>query len=291
MLKPIDFFLAIVVAFVWGMGIVFAKAASEHFPPILLMGFRFFLTAIVLVWFFKIPKQHLFALTGIAFISATIQYSLTFTGLKMLDAGVAGLIIQLEVPLVTLLGVLLLKEKATLQKWLGILLTFIGVYYISDEPRILADIEGVVLIIGGAFAWALGQVFIRQLKDIDGKTLTAWIAVLATPQIFIMSFIFESGQVEAIKNADMVVWGAVIYLGLIMTALGYGIWYSLIRRNPIGQVAPFLLLLPIFTLLGGIFILGETFTMNMLIGGSITLLGVAIIVFQRPPKQKGILQV
>ena len=286
MLRLWDFLLGISVALVWGVGIVFAKAAIEHFPPILLMALRFSVTALALMWFFKMPRNILLPLTGIAFISAAVQYSLTFTGLTRLDAGLAGLIVQLEVPFLTLLGAILLKEHTSFVKWIGMLLAFIGVYFISNNPTAVVDIYGILLIIGGAFSWALGQVFIRKLKDIDGKTLTAWIAILATPQLYIMSFIFESGQIQAIKEANWVVWSTVIYLGLIMTALGYGMWYSLIRRNPVSKVAPFLLLLPIFTMLGGIFLLGESPSPNMLIGGGIILCGVGIIVFERPPKVK-----
>ena len=41
--------MALTVPLVWGMGLVFAKGAIDHFPPILLMALRFTLTASVLV--------------------------------------------------------------------------------------------------------------------------------------------------------------------------------------------------------------------------------------------------
>ena len=74
--------MALTVPLVWGMGLVIAKGAIDHFPPILLMALRFSLTAFVLVWFVPIPKKHLINLFGIAIIAAAIQYSLTFSGLK-----------------------------------------------------------------------------------------------------------------------------------------------------------------------------------------------------------------
>jgi len=280
MLRASDFILGILVALVWGMGLVFAKAAIGHFPPILLMAFRFSVTALVLIWFFPPPCGMWGALLGIAFISCAVQYSLTFTGLQRLDAGVAGLIVQLEVPFLTLLGALFLGEKTGLRKWVGIGLAFLGVYIISGEPRVADDLGAVFMVIGGAATWAIGQAMIRQLKDISGLTLTAWIAVMATPQLFLMSAIFETGQVRAIQQADWIVWASVLYLGLVMTAVGYGMWYTLIRRNPVGQVAPFLLLLPVFTILGGAIFLNETLTGTMLTGGVIVIAGVASIVFE-----------
>ena len=100
--------MALTVPLVWGMGLVFAKGAIDHFPPILLMALRFTLTASVLVWFVPIPKKHLISLFGIAIIAAAIQYSLTFTGLKGLDAGITALVVQLEVPFLVILGIIFL---------------------------------------------------------------------------------------------------------------------------------------------------------------------------------------
>ncbi len=82
-MKPVDILLAIAVAIIWGMGFVFAKAAIDHFPPILLMALRFTLTAVALVWFVRPPWQLLHRLFWIALVSATIQYSLTFTASKV----------------------------------------------------------------------------------------------------------------------------------------------------------------------------------------------------------------
>jgi O-acetylserine/cysteine efflux transporter len=283
----VDIALGITVALLWGMGIVFAKAAITHFPPILLMALRFTVTAFALVWFVRPPVAHLRALFLIALISAALQYSLTYTGLKGLDAGVAALIVQLEVPFLTLIGVLALKEQPGWRKWAGIALAFFGVYQITGEPRIADASASVLLVIGGAATWAIGQAMIRTLKDIDGLTVTAWVAVMAAPQLFVMSMIVETGHWAALQSATWVVWGAVLYLGLVMTALGYGIWYTLVRRNPVSQVAPFLLLLPIFTVIGGAVFLGESLGTQVLIGGAIVLAGVGLILLERPPRLPG----
>ena len=70
----------------------------------------------------------------------------------------------------------------------------------------------------------------------------------------------------------------VLYLGLIMTCLGYFFWNTLIRQNDVGKVAPFLLLLPVFSVVGGHFFLGETITIEKFYGGTTILLGIGIIV-------------
>lgn len=274
--------MGIAVALTWGMGIVVAKAAIDHFPPILLMSFRFAVTALVLVWFVKPPLWALWRICGIAVISAAIQYSLTFTGMLGLDASVTALVVQLEVPFLVLFGVIFLKERPGLRKWFGITMAFVGVALIAGEPKLNGAWGSMFMVVGGACAWAFGQILIRRLKEIDGITMTAWIAVFAAPQLLIMSLLFEEEHLPAITSAGWTVWGAVLYLGLIMTAAGYGLWYTLLRRHPVNMVAPFLLLLPVFSVIGGVLFLGESLSLQIVAGGLVVIAGVALILIERP---------
>ena len=277
-LRLMDMALGLGVALVWGLGLVFAKAAISHFPPILLMAFRFTVTAAVLVWFIKPAKNQMRTLFLISFISATLQYSLTFSGLAGLDASATALIIQLEIPFLVIIGAIFLNETPGWRRWIGILIAFFGVYQITGEPRIGNAVGSVMMVVGGGLTWAIGQAMVRQLKDITGLTVAAWVAVLACPQLFVMSVVFETGQIAAVQSAGWVVWSAVAYLGLIMTALGYYMWYTLIRRTPVSEAAPYLLTLPLFSILGGNFFLGETISEQTLIGGGIIVFGVSLIV-------------
>ena len=276
-MKLIHIMMAIFVPFIWGTGFVVAKGAITEFPPILLMAFRFLVTSLVLVWFVKPPIGSLRALFQIAIVASAIQYSLTFTGLKGLDAGFAALIVQLEVPFLVILGVVLLGEKPSIRKWIGILIAFSGVGLLVGKVEYGNAWFSVLLVMLGAFTWAIGQILVRKLKDIDGLTTTAWVAIFATPQLFVMSFLFEKNQVNLILNANMSVWWAVLYLGLVMTALGYYFWYTLIRTYQVEKVAPFLLLLPVFSLAGGVIFLGEALSFMKVIGGLIVILGVAFV--------------
>lgn len=276
--------LAISVPLIWGMGFVFAKGALEYFPPILLMAFRFLVTASVLVWFVKPPMALMGRIALIALISAAVQYSLTFTGLKDLDASIAVLVVQLEVPFMVLLGVVFLKERPDVQKYLGIVLAFVGVALIAGEPRLENTYLPLALVVGGAFFWAVGQVMIRSLGEVGGFTLIAWVAVMATPQLFIASAIFEDNQLELIRQANWIVWGTVVYLGLVMTAIGYTIWYHLLGKYELRQVGPFLLLLPVFSIIASAIFLGEKMTVTAWTGGIIVILGIGAITVEKWPE-------
>jgi O-acetylserine/cysteine efflux transporter len=281
-LRPVEVLLAVSVPVIWATGFVLAKVALHDFPPILLMSLRFALTALVLVWFFRPPVPLLPKIFVISLISATIQYALTFNGLKLLDASTAGLLIQAEVPMCALLAALLLKERITLKMTFGMILAFIGVAIIAGEPRLDGNGFAILLVLGGGFFWSLGQVMTRQLGGINGFVLITWIAVFATPQMFLASWFIESNQMDAIRNAGAEVWIAVVYMGLIMTAIGYAIWYHLLGKFSVNKVAPFLLLLPVTILVESVLFLGEELTWITVVGGVLTICGVAVLVTSDP---------
>jgi len=279
--KPLDILFGISVPLIWGMGFTFAKPVVADFPPILLMALRFTVTALALVWFVPIPVKQLKALFFIALISAAVQYGLTFYGLRMLDASTAVLVVQLEVPFATLLAILFLGERFVLRKAIGMLVAFSGVVMIAGEPRLAGNQLGILLVVAGAFTWAVGQVMVRRVGAVGGFTMIAWVAVFAAPQLFVASFLFEDNQLDYIREADWQVWATVLYLGLVMTALGYALWYRLLGLYPVNMVAPFLLLLPVFTIISSIVLLGEQLTPWLVAGGALVITGVAIILVER----------
>ena len=120
---------------------------------------------------------------------------------------------------------------------------------------------------------------IKRMVTVTGFQLITWVAVFAGPQMFISSLIVESGQLSALKNATIIGWGAVVYMGIVMTALGYGIWYHILKKYDVNQVMPFLLLLPVSSIIGAVLFLGERLNLRTLVGGAFIIVGVTAIVF------------
>ena len=282
-MKPVDVLLAISVAILWGMGFIVAKAGMSHFSPILLMALRFSLTTLCLVWFFRPPSGLLKKLFWVSLISAALQYSLTFNGLRGIDASTAALLVQLEVPFGLLLAWMVFGDRISPRQALGIVIAFGGAVLIIGEPRLSGDLVYAFLVIGGAFTWAVGQIMIKKLGNLGGFRLISGVSLFAAPQLFVASFLFEQNQLAQVQTASFAAWSAVVYLGLIMTALAYGIWYRLLGRYSVNQVMPFLLLLPVTSVFGGIFFLGETLTIKIASGGCLAIVGVAMITIKRWP--------
>jgi len=284
-LKPSELLLAASVPLVWGIGFTLAKAGMNEFPPLFLMGLRFSLASLVLVWFVTIPNGHLKQIFWISFVGSTLQYGLTFTGLSMIDASLAIIIIHLEVPFAVLLAVLFLKDKPDRQRILGMLISFAGIVLIAGQPSLHEQMLAILLTTSGALMWAVGQIMVKRLENPpSGFALTAWIGVFSGPQMILGSFIIEESQLQSLAQASWIGWGVILYLALIMTALGYGIWYRVLSLNPVSKVMPVILLLPVFTIISSMLLLGERPTTMILIGGAVVIGGVSLIVLTKDSK-------
>ncbi|MEM8842333.1 MAG: DMT family transporter [Pseudomonadota bacterium] len=284
-MKPIDLLIAFFVPISWGLGLVVAKPVVDGFPPILLMALRFSAAALALAWFVPIPRSQLPGLFWAALVGVTLQYGFTFYGLRHLDAGTSGLLVQTEAVFLVLLAAIFLGEPFGLRQVVGMAIAFLGLWMISGEPRLEGKGFGVALLLTGTVFWASGQILIRRLGKVDGLTTVAWVAIISSPQLYLLSFLVEGNPVPAITSADLGVWGAALYMGLIMTGIGYACWYHVLGRYPAALTSPFLLLTPVSAVIGGWLFLGEPLSWNFLLGGAIVTVGVAVLLLERRQRQ------
>ena len=280
-MTPRHLLIAMLVPVTWGFGFALAKGGLSHFPPLLLMGMRFAIAALVLVWFVPLPRGHWRSLTLIALISATFQYGLSFSGLAMIDATPAILLVQSEVVFGTLIAAIMLKELPTRRQLAGTGVALVGIVTIVGAPSLTGQMTGVVLILTGCLCWALGQVMVRRLGDVmSGFQMTAWVGTIAAPQMLLASVLIEGNPLPALAAAPPFAWGTVLYLGVVMTAIGYSAWYFLLSKYPVPMVMPLLLLLPISTILGAVTFLGEHPDPHVLLGGAIVVSGVSAVIVE-----------
>jgi len=267
--------LALIVPMTWGFGYALTKIGMDQFTPLLLMSLRFGIAGLILIWFTKPPWEHMRVLFMVAFIGSTIQYGFTYYGLKGIDVSTASILVQLEGPILALLSALILKERLGWPRALGMGLAFAGVIVITGEPRLSDSLDSVALVITGAVFWAIAQIMISRLKSLSGVTILAWVAIIATPQMLLISLVIEDGQWESIKSASLIDWSIVFYLSFIMTVIGYSVWYHLLRICDVSKISPFLMLLPVTSIIAGMILLDEQFTLAMGIGGLLVMTGVA----------------
>tara|TARA_Y100001958_G_scaffold101061_1_gene70111 strand:+ start:309 stop:1175 length:867 start_codon:yes stop_codon:yes gene_type:complete len=282
-----DTFIASLVPIFLGFGFVIAKPAMDDFPPILLMGLRFTFAASILIWWFPIPKGYLIKIFIASLVANTIQYSVTYSGLNLIDASAAVLLVQTEVPFGVLFAYFMLKEKPTIRSLIGIFIAFIGVYILTGSPSLDGKFLGIFLTILGSGIWALGQVLVKPLsKELNPLTLVAWLALFSGPILILLSNIFDGNSINYIKSANMNSWIIAIYLGFFMQPITYGCFYYVLKNNPLYKILPIVTMgIPLTGLLAAIFLLKESPTTELYIGGSIILLGVILIVYTKKEKK------
>jgi len=274
--------LAVFVMVIWGYNFVVAKTGLEELPPIFMMGLRFALSAILLVPFVSMPRGRMKQVAALSVTLGAAHFSMMFTGLKTIDASTAAIAIQLQVPFSALLATVLLNDPPGWRRVLGMAVAFGGVVLIAGEPRFEGTLWALGLVIGAAFVWAVGNVQVKKMDGIDEMALLAWMSVMAAPQLFLLSFLLEDGQMAAAQAATWKGWGAVAYQAVVVVAISYGIWYRLLARHSVSAAVPYTLLVPFFGVASAAIWLGETLTARVVIGGMITIAGVAIIVLRRP---------
>jgi O-acetylserine/cysteine efflux transporter len=264
-----DILIAISVPILLGFGFVIAKPAMEYFPPYLLMGMRFTIPALILVWWFPIPKGLFLDLFKVSFIGNTLQYGLTYNGLNIIDASSAVLLIQLEVPFGILIAFFLLKEIPSIKNIIGLVIAFFGVFILTGAPNLEGKYFGVLLTLSGAFTWSLGAVMAKPLsKKIGAFALMTWLAVFSGPMLILISAIVNGNPIQYI----------------LPTA--YGAWYYVLSKYPVNKVMPVLLLLPITGLITAIFLVGEDPPKQVFLGGTVIVIGVAMILFGKKKNKK-----
>jgi O-acetylserine/cysteine efflux transporter len=282
-----DSLIAALVPIFLGFGFVIAKPAMEYLPPFLLMGLRFTFVALLLVWWFPIPRGYLKKIFFASLIANTIQYSITYTGLDLIDASAAVLLVQTEVPFGVLFAYFMLKEKPTVRALIGITIAFFGVYILTGSPNLDGKVLGISLTIIGSAVWALGQVLVKPLsKEINPLALVAWLGLFSGPILIGLSATFDGNTIDYFKNASFESWMIAIYLGFIMQPITYGCFYYVLKRNPLYKVLPIVTMgIPPTGLLAAIFLLGEEPTKELFIGGAVIIIGVILIVFTKPEKK------
>jgi O-acetylserine/cysteine efflux transporter len=282
-MKSRDILFALCAPLLLGFGFVIAKPAMQQFPPFLLMGLRFTIAALILIWWFPIPKKLLKDLFIVSLIGGTLTYGLVYTGLNSVDASSSILLVHTEVPFGVVIAYFLYKEIPSIKNIIGIIIAFVGLFILLGAPNLEGKLAGVLLLLFGAFAWSFGVVIAKPLsKKIGGFAVTAWVYLFSGPMLLLGSFIFDGNTINYFLSADLEGWLIVGFLGIIMQPLAYGTWYQVMARNPVHKVMPMMLLLPLTGLSTAIFILGEEPTKQVFIGGAIILIGIGMILFSKP---------
>ncbi len=276
----------------WGFNFIAGKIGAEVFQPLFFTALRFlFLLLLMLPWLKPAPG-YMKPLLRVAFLLGVLHFAMVFTGLNA-GGDIASIAIttQLYVPFSAILASVFLREKISPVSIFSIALAFGGVMVIGFDPIVFNHLDAILWVAGAAFVMAVATILMRQCPNLGVFRLQAWIALVALPSLLLLSSIFESGQIQILSETDILDFWTPLYSAVGASIVGHGIVYYLLGKYPVSKVTPLLLPTPIIATFFGILFFGDTLGWKMILGGSMTLLGVLMLVKQpgakklAPPKR------
>jgi drug/metabolite transporter (DMT)-like permease len=191
-----------------------------------------------------------------------------------LEAGVGALILFGGVQITMFAGAVLGREHLPLNRWVGAGVALAGLAYLLWPAGVQAPgMVGSVLMGLAAFGWGIYS--LQGRKANDPLAATAVNFALAAP----------FGLVALILLPDTLpirFWGAALAVmsGVVTSAFGYALWYSVLPRLPASIAAVVQLTVPVIALGGGIALLGEGLSLRFVIACTLVLGGVAFSVLK-----------
>lgn len=273
---------------IWGLHFPVMRTAisGAGIPPLFYAATRMSIVAVIMSPFLKwhSGQMRFVAVAGLGF--GALNYALMFPAMGLTTASAGAVAIELYMPFSILLGVLILGERIKAWSMLGIVLAFAGVVIIGlSKPG--GDMGpyfalGVIMIAGAALSEACGAIAVKTLKEISPAQLVAWFAVIGSVILWPLTGWLEQDQLKVFApQTRSGFFGALFYSAILTSIVAHGSYYWLLGRLPIQVIAPIGLMTTVIGVISGILILGETPTVSLFIGMTITLSGIAIILWRR----------
>jgi len=214
----------------------------------------------------------------VAIVAGALSFAFLAAGLARVDnMATVGIANQLNVPFAAILSVLVLGEVVRWRRWLGIGLSMVGGAVVAFDPRVIHFLDGFTLVTIAALLNAISIIQMRGLQGVRPLEMQAWVAHVSWPVLLGLSLIFEPQPLASVAAAGWGAWFAVVYGVLGTSMIGHAGFYWMLQRHEVSRIAPFLLLSPLFTVLFGVLLMGDSLTWRIMLGGAMTLAGVTII--------------
>lgn len=275
------------LSLLWGGSFFFVGVAVRELPPLTIVTLRVGLAAItlwlvVLVSGIRLPSDPKVwrSFLGMGLLNNVIPFALIVWGQTQIASGLAS-ILNAATPIfaVVVAGILLPDERITPLKFLGVALGFVGVVVMIGVPA-SSDVSNVLpqlAIIGAALSYSFAGVYGRRFKGFGiNPILTAAGQVTASTLVLLpITFVVEG--VPNIANVSCNIWGAIVGLAIISTAVAYILYFKILERSGATNVLLVTLLVPVSAILLGSLFLNETLQTIHFVGMALIALGLSAI--------------
>ena len=274
-----DFALIVLVCLIWASNNIISKyvVADLAVPPLFYAAVRFALVSLItLPWLLPMPRPR-WRLLVVALLMGGGNFALLFIGLQTGTASAAAVVIQLGVPITTVLSMVMLGEQVRWRRGIGITLTLSGALLVMWDPGGFVVSTGLLFVVAAAFLGSLGAVMMKQMGGVRPLQFQAWVGFASVWPLAALSIVLEPGQVQAGLAAGWPFLAAVVFSAVVVSVAAHTAYYGLIQRYEANLISPLTLMTPLATIALGVAIMSDPFGPRMAIGTAVALAGVLII--------------
>jgi drug/metabolite transporter (DMT)-like permease len=175
-----------------------------------------------------------------------------------------------------------MKEAFGLPQLLGLALAMLGTLLVVSRGQFgpgeigLPATRGDLLVFLGAINWAVFSVFSKRVLTRRTPSFTMAVT-MGLGWLMLLPLFFGSAGWQEMSRLSWEGWAALLFLGLLCSGVAYVFWYDALDAAGAGQVASFLYLEPLVTLVVAMLLLNERSTAGTLAGGGLILVGVWLV--------------
>jgi drug/metabolite transporter (DMT)-like permease len=259
---------------------IFARLAYEAGTnPITVLFLRFTIAAVFMLMLMvaqgiAFPRGRTLVALVLMGALGYVALSLTFfTALTMVPAGLASILLYLYPACVTVLAAIFLNKPITTLKIVALSMTLAGTVFIVGLDRGGAQVFGIVLAITAAVICSIYIVIGSKVMSKADAFSASTVVIIAAGVVF--------GGIVAVKGVvfpvTLIGWVSVIALALVSTALAFVTLFAGLKRIDPANAAMIYTLEPVITVTLAVIILGETMSMNKILGGIMILVAVLFV--------------
>jgi O-acetylserine/cysteine efflux transporter len=276
-----DIGLALLVIVIWGLNFVAIKWGVAEVSPFLLTALRYIGCVLPAIFFVRRPNVSWRILIAYGLTVGVLQFSFLFTAIRLgMPAGLASLVMQMQVFFTMGLAVFFLGERPLPVQLGGAGLALVGLAAIGSEHLGAATIIPLLMTLGAAFFWASSNIVNKQAGRVDMFAFVVWGSLVPPLPMLALSLVFEGPEaIVGLLGISPLAIGAVLFIAYGSTLIGYGLWAVLMGRYPASVVAPFSMLVPLVGFAAAALILGEVVTPLEIAGSALIFVGIALNVF------------
>ena len=282
----VEWGLLVSLSFIWGGSFVLNAVALAAMPPFTVVLIRVASAALALHLMVRAMGLSLAGGRGtwgafivMGAINNVIPFSLIVAGQTQIAAGLAA-ILNASTPFWTILVAHLFTadERMTGNRMLGVVLGFAGVV-VMVGPTLLGglglNVLAQIAVVGAALSYGCAGVFGRRFRGQPPMVVATGQVTASTTMLIPIALLVDQPWTLAPPGVD--VWLALAALGLVCTALAYIIFFRLLASAGATNLALVTLLVPVFAILFGVTLLGESLNWRQVGGMALIACGLAAI--------------